>query len=796
MTQNRSNQSSLSVAAVLAACTFLGSSAVHAQQFWRTDGTSGTWTGSNWSATATPTGGSAWVSGSNAVFNANSAVTFATATVGDVTVADGVTVTATAGGTLSTGSTSARTYNIGTGSTLTWSGQGVSAAASQAGFIKSGAGTWDIGAQANAYNAANSGFTLNAGTVIVGGNNAFGGPSSVLTINGGVIQSSGTRAFANPSIVVGGNFGNTGTGTATFSGTVALGSATRTITNNTTSGSRIYSGVVSGATGSGLTFIGSGAGDTSFTNAANTFTGDININGGEVRFTSDGSMGNAANAIIIDGGRFAKASDATTVTIGANRTIAVGDGVGTGISTPSSGILIYNGAIANKAGETGAWAKQGSGTLQLGGASTYTGDTAINNGTVQLTTGNDRLPTGTTVSLGQAASTNVGTFDLNGRNQQIAGLNSTTGLNATTSNNTLTSVAAAILTLGGSGSYSYGDGTDANSGVVTGAISVVKSGSGTQTFGDANTYTGSTTISNGIFQLGSASVGTVGAITSSAVGTGTLTISGGTLSSNGSTARTILNAYTLGGDATLGNATNSGTLTLSAAGTLTGNRTLTIDSAVTLGGAIGESGGARSLTKAGSGTLTLSAINTYSGTTTISAGTLSLGASGSLASPTISVASGSWFDVTAKTTGFSLGSGQQMGGRGTILGSLEFGSGSTLAFDSSGPMLIGAGTLSFAVGFAPGSLIGLSSSTPEAIYQLFSQTTGGSINTANLSNFGSGSPFDLGNGKAAYFTADSTSLAVVVVPEPSAFTLVGLGVALAGLGAWRRRRTAAALQAG
>jgi len=66
----------------------------------------------------------------------------------------------------------------------------VSASANQAGFIKNGDGIWNIGAQPNAYNAANSGFTLNAGTVIVSGNSSFGGANSLLTINGGTIQSS------------------------------------------------------------------------------------------------------------------------------------------------------------------------------------------------------------------------------------------------------------------------------------------------------------------------------------------------------------------------------------------------------------------------------------------------------------------------------------------------------------------------------------------------------------------------------------------------------------------------------
>jgi autotransporter-associated beta strand protein len=372
------------------------------------------------------------------------------------------------------------------------------------GFIKDGSGVLALAGGTYA-----GGFTVNAGTVILRGTNAMG-DGGLLTLNGGTVAGSATRNLTDKydsGIVIGGNvqFGElatvvssaSSTANLTFNNNVGLGSANRTLTQGN-NGTNSFSGIISNTSG-GLTFAANVSTDGRFeiTNASNTFTGPINVTGGEVRFTADGSIGNAANDIVIDGGRFAKASDALTVTLGGGRDISVGDAVGTAISSPGTGVLIYNNAIANKTGETGSWAKQGGGTLELGGVSTYTGDTSINNGFVKLTTGNDRLPTGTVVSIGQSASINLGTLDLNGRNQQIAGLNSTAGTNATASNNSVTSATAATLTIGGTGSYSFGDGTAANSGVIVGAISLVKEGSGTQTLGDTNTYTGTTTVNSG-----------------------------------------------------------------------------------------------------------------------------------------------------------------------------------------------------------------------------------------------------------------------------------------------------------
>lgn len=315
-----------------------------------------------------------------------------------------------------------------------------------------------------------------------------------------------------------------------------------------------------------LTFQGAGSGRVDVTNTGNTFSGQINLNGPEVRFTAAGSFGNASNSIVIDGGRLATASG-TTYTLASTHNIFVGSTAGTSISVVSSGTLTYGGVIANKSGVTnGILVKQGGGILALGGQSTYGGDTSINNGTIQLTAGADRLPTTTTLNIGQASNANLGTFDLNGFSQQVAGLNSIAGTNATATRNTVTSAAAATLTLGGAGTYSFGAGTTQNSGVIAGAITLVKSGTGTQSLGSVNTYTGATNVTGG--KLAVASTGAIS--TSSAV-----TVSDqAELNVNGVVGAVTLNAPgatgnaggTLSGAGTTGAVSVSGTISPGASG--------------------------------------------------------------------------------------------------------------------------------------------------------------------------------------------------------------------------------------
>ncbi|GHU39193.1 hypothetical protein AGMMS50256_38920 [Betaproteobacteria bacterium] len=203
-------------------------------------------------------------------------------------------------------------------------------------------------------------------------------------------------------------------------------------------------------------------------------------------------------------------------------------------------------------------------------------------------------------------------------------------------------------------------------GKISGNGNLTKTGGGTLTLTNTNSYLGTTTVTGGTLGIGG----------DGNIGNGTRTLVGGILQLTGATYEkgwtlgTGTNAIGTSGSANMKGVlsgtgsltkTDGGTLTLSGANIYTGDTTITggtlevtgtlgggnyarnivnWDTLVfnqsanqTLSGVISESGGSKGLTKNGTGTLTLSGVNTYTGDTIINEGTLELAASGSLLSP-------------------------------------------------------------------------------------------------------------------------------------------------------------------
>jgi fibronectin-binding autotransporter adhesin len=422
-------------------------------------------------------------------------------------------------------------------------------------FTKSGAGTLALSGTGSNY----SGLSISGGTLRMGASNIL--PTTVaVSLGGGVLDLNNFSQTIGP-----------------FTGTtnIALGSAT--LTSSFSSGSFSYSGVISG-TGS-LTKSGAG---TLILGGINTYTGSTACNGGILRVSADNNLGAAANTFSFNGGTltmstgFSTARSTTLNAVGGTVTVTSGTGIFTGAMTGAGAFTLGGGTLAF-ATTTKA----------------YTGGTVISGGTLQMNTTSVMPSTGDVTLSG-------GTFNLNSFNQTIAKISGSSNI----------TLGSAALTTSFTGSSTY-------SGVISDTGSLIKSGTGTLILSGANSYTGGTTISGGILQMG---------IANALSSTGDVTLSGG-----------VFNLNSL--SQSVAKISGSSNITLGSAA-LTTNFT----GSSTYSGIISDTG---ALTKSGTGTLTLSGANSYTGGTTISGGILQMGIANALSSTGDVTLSGGVFNLNS-----------------------------------------------------------------------------------------------------------------------------------------------------
>ena len=350
--------------------------------------------------------------------------------------------------------------------------------------------------------------------------------------------------------------------------------------------------------------------------------------------------------------------------------------------------------------------------------------------------------TSNSVSIGNGSTTsaNVSTIRLYGdASANLIDVQTTSGT-ITIANVVSTGASTLKVQLFGSGAMNVASGAtlSISSAVQNGAgissVNLTKIGQGTLILDSANTYVGQTILNAGTLQVGS----------NTALSTSAVTINGGVLAAKGSP-RTLGNNITVGGDFTLGGAGQS--LTLNGTVALGGaTRAITLLNSATLGGVI--SNGGLTLNSADSTrSLTLNAANTYALSTTVNGGTLTVGASGSINNSTlIDIKSGATFNVSSKTSGFTVGSGQILKNNGTVTGGLLV-NGGLQGSGSLGAVTLNTGSL-LNPGNSPGILTATSAiwnsgatynweiaslgSTPGTNWDLF--TASGALNLSNLSS--------------------------------------------------------------
>ena len=147
----------------------------------------------------------------------------------------------------------------------------------------------------------------------------------------------------------------------------------------------------------------------------------------------------------------------------------------------------------------GTLTKSGTSTFILSGANSYTGATAIKNGTLALGGGDNRLPTGTTVTLGDGTTNDSGVLKLDSHIQTVAGLlTAGTGTGNRVVNGNAT---AATLTVNvGTGTNTFG-GILGGTGTNDNNFNLTKTGAGTFILSGTNTHSGTTTITDGTLQV-------------------------------------------------------------------------------------------------------------------------------------------------------------------------------------------------------------------------------------------------------------------------------------------------------
>jgi autotransporter-associated beta strand protein len=380
------------------------------------------------------------------------------------------------------------------------------------------------------------------GTIALSNSNTFSGG---LTIGGGIVQvptvnnASTNGPLGNQtSVTLGAPGGNIGT--LDYTGASSLASNMPFVAATGGGGLFKVDGssttlTLSGNLTGGGSFGTSGPGTVVVTGSGNTFSGGLNLNNGTLR------AGNANSGVIGSGTVTFGASNTPTLDLNSNSpTTGLLSGAGTNglvtnsaasgtvtLSLNGAGSASFAGSINKGATADIAVAVTGGGTQTLTGSSSFTGGISIPNGSLQIGNGAS-LAASNALTLGGGATSGTlilgngsGAGNLTVSSLTIAGTgtaNAVVGGAASVSKLTINNTSPAVY----SGSLLGGSGANQNN------VAIVAGGSSSITLTGNNTYSGGSTVNGGATLIaGPANYGVT------PLGTGAVTLSGGTLALNG-----------------------------------------------------------------------------------------------------------------------------------------------------------------------------------------------------------------------------------------------------------------------
>ncbi|MFD0895904.1 autotransporter-associated beta strand repeat-containing protein [Luteolibacter ambystomatis] len=563
------------------------------------DGSATSWNAAaNWS-----TASGATTPNPGAVPGASNTMTF---NISTVTTAQAITLDAdqsSAGMTFASSGTTTFTGG-GTNRTLTFDLGGLT--------LNAGAGAVTIGSATAGQNVAVSllgpqiwtngsssalsvlnGLSLGANPLTISGNatisGVVSGSGSLTKQDGGTLVLSGANTYTGTTLIKGGTLQVGAGGTSGVLGTGA-------ITNNASLVINRSDALTLGQAISGTGSLGKTSAGTLTVSGTNSYSGGTTLDNGTLNLSGDQSSANGGWTI------GAAAANTTTVNfqagssvvIAPGKLVRIGNNVASGTTSQTlnvAGSVVNNGTLYNgrpgnlNLNSGGTWTQNDA--MSLNGQGGYTSAMTVNSGATFTYTGTQTVKLQpTSGNSGNATLTLAGGMFVTGCGFESTiastlATNSGLILNGGATLRLSANIPALAVTAGSPFVVLVGTGGAtvdtqefsttlslpvANVASQTGALT--KTGSGTLVLGGNNTYTGTTTISAGVLQVGNGS------------GTGSLAST---------------------------SVVNNGVLVINRTGTLTMSAVIS---------------GSGSFSHAGSGTTTLSGANTYAGETSVSAGTL------------------------------------------------------------------------------------------------------------------------------------------------------------------------------